>query len=86
MPRLGLRVLKTARVTDVDMLLKGSEGKPRSSIEGASRGRDAFVITLVTDTGMRTSEVAHLDVGSIAPTAAGSCCSRPSGIASAAFP
>ena len=65
MPRQGLRVLKTAQVIDVEMLLKGSEGKPRSSLEAASRGRDGFVIMLVTDTGMRTSEVAHLDVGSI---------------------
>ena len=65
MPRQGLRVLKAAQLVDVEMLLKGSEGKPRSSLEAASRGRDWFIVVLVTDTGMRTSEVARLDVGSI---------------------
>lgn len=65
MPRLGPRLLKTAKVVDVDTLLKGSEAKARSSIERACRARDAFVVMLVTDTALRTSDVARLTIGSI---------------------
>ncbi len=66
MPRLGPRVLKVAKSTDVETLLAGSaKGEARGAIERAGRGRDEFIVVLVTDTGLRNSEVCALRVGDV---------------------
>jgi site-specific recombinase XerD len=65
MPKLGPRLLKTAKRGDVDTLLTGAGKAGRNRLETAGRGRDEAMIWLVTDTGIRTSEAVRLDLGDL---------------------
>jgi integrase len=64
MPRLGPRVLKVARIADVERLLVGSDGG-RTVLEQAIRGRDEAIVWLDADTGLRTGEVCRLAIGDV---------------------
>jgi integrase/recombinase XerD len=63
MPKLGVRMLKSATIRDVDRLLDGSKPGGRSRIERAVRDRDAFIILLAADTGLRTEDVCRAQIG-----------------------
>ena len=64
MPRMGPRLLRTAQVRDIDVLLAGCDaGRPRNRIERAVRDRDRLTVLLVADTGLRAQEVSHLAIG-----------------------
>lgn len=66
MPKLGPRLLKLAKPADIEALLAGSRADGgRGKIERATRGRDELVVWLVTDTGIRTGEVADLTLGDV---------------------
>jgi site-specific recombinase XerD len=63
-PRLAPRLLRTAQVRDIDVLLAGCDaGRPRNRIERALRDRDRLIVLLVADTGLRAEEVRHLAIG-----------------------
>lgn len=63
MPKLGVRVLKTARISDVETLLSGAAPGGRSKIERAIRDRDALIVLLATDVGLRTEDVCRAQIG-----------------------
>jgi len=66
MPRLGPRLLKVAKKTDLERLLDGCDStKGRTRVEQALRDRDRLIIALGADTGMRTGELCELQVGEI---------------------
>jgi integrase/recombinase XerD len=61
MPRMGPRLLRTARERDIELLLTGCDaGRPRNRIERALRDRDRCIVLLASDTGVRTEEVVRL--------------------------
>jgi integrase/recombinase XerD len=66
MPHLGPRVLRTAQVRDIELLLAGCDaGRPRNRIERALRERDRCIVLLASDTGVRTEEVVRLVIGDV---------------------
>lgn len=65
MPRLGLKVLRAAKLSDVDRLLEGTEKpstRPLNRVEKACRGRDALCVLVAADTGLRTGDLARLEL------------------------
>jgi site-specific recombinase XerD len=63
MPRKGVRLLKLAKTEDLERLLAGTEKRGRTKLEQATRCRDQAIVWLAGDTGVRTGEIAHLEIG-----------------------